>query len=158
MQARFKPCTSKIQEVGLTNRTTIIYSRFYVFSFHIQMIEETNIENRVHKTMVLSAWIVHVISKTVCTKTMASNPWFCACHKNKKGYKNPNRAYVKGGSICNITIAITINIFSFFLLFFLFIVFSYIDIFLSSIIPRTCSPVQGPDGRSSSTRTRESSR
>ena len=120
----FEPCTSKIQDLCLTIRTTIICFRYYAFPFHIQIIEETTIENRVHKTVVLNPWIVHAICKTLCTKTMASNPWFCACHKNKKGYKNPNRAYVKGGSICNITNAtiININILVFFI--FIFIYFS----------------------------------
>ena len=70
MQTRFEPCTSKIEDVWLTTRTTIIYFRFYVFSFHIQIAEETTIENRVHKTMVPSPWFVHVTSKTLCTKTM----------------------------------------------------------------------------------------
>ena len=41
---------------------------------------------------------VHVTRKTVCTKTMTSKPWFCACHKHEKSYKNPSRACVKGGS------------------------------------------------------------
>ena len=48
--------------------------------------------------------------------------------------------------ICDITITITINILLFFLLIFFFIFFSYIFIFLSSIIPRTSSPVQDPGG------------
>ena len=94
------------------------------------MIEETNIENRVHNTMVLSAWIVHVISKTVCTKTMASNPWFCACHKNEKGYKNPSRACVKGGSICDITNTTIINIIIFVFIFFIFFYFSSVQLLL----------------------------
>ena len=120
VQERFEPYTSKIQDVCLTTRTTIIYFRFYIFPFHIQIIEETTIENRVHKTMVLSPWIVHVISKNVCTKTMASNTWFCACHKHEKRYKNPNRACVKGGSICDITNATIINILFFFIFLFIF--------------------------------------
>ena len=121
VQARFEPYTFKIQDVWLTTRTTIICFRYYVFPFHIQIIEETTIENRVHKTMVLNPWIVHTICKTVCTKTMASNPWFCACHKHGKSYKNPKRGCVKGGSICDITITI-INIL-FYFIFFIFIVF-----------------------------------
>ena len=105
----------------LTTRTTILYCWFYVFSFHIQTIEETTIENRVHKTMVLNPCIVHAICKTVCTKTMGSKPWFCACHKHDKSYKNPKRACVKGGSICNITNATIININILFRFIFLFI-------------------------------------
>ena len=119
----FEPCTSKIQDLCLTIRTTIICFRYYAFPFHIQIIEETTIENRVHKTVVLNPWIVHAICKTVCTKTMGSKPWFCACHKHDKSYKNPKRACVKGGSICDITITIIINIF-FFIIFFIFIYFS----------------------------------
>ena len=42
---------------------------------------------------------------------------------HEKSYKNPSRVCVRGGSICNITIAITINIFSFFLLFFFLLLF-----------------------------------
>ena len=55
----------------------------------------------------------------------AQKPWFCACHKHEKSYKNLKRACVKGGSICNITNAtiININIF-FFFIFFIFIYFS----------------------------------
>ena len=87
-------------------------------------------------------------------KTMVRNPWFCPCHKHEESYKNPSRACVNGGSICDITITITINIF----FFFLFIFFSYIVIFLFSIIPRTSSPIHDPGGHSSSTPTRESSR
>ena len=62
----------------LTTRTTIICFKYYVFSFHIQIVEETTIENRVHETMVPSPWFVHVTRKTMCTKTMVPNPWFCA--------------------------------------------------------------------------------
>ena len=172
MQARFEPCTSKIQDIWLTTRTTIIYFKYYVFPFHIQIIEETTIENRVHKTMVLSPWIVHVISKTVCTKTMASNPWFCACHKHEKSYKNPSRACVKGGaqyvispsplwsiyysSLSSYLSCLKCTIFS----------FSSATMFLQILnwhLPlfgnfATSSPVQDPSGHSSSTRTRESSR
>ena len=123
VQGRFEPCTSKIQDVCLTTRTTILYYRFYVFSFHIQIIEETTIENRVHKTMVLSPWIVHAICKT-----MASKPWFCACHKHDKSYKNPKRACVKGGSICDITITIIINILFFFIFLFIFSQVTILDL------------------------------
>ena len=54
VQARFETCTSKIEDVWLTTKTTIICFIFYVFPFHIQIIEETTIENGVHETMVLS--------------------------------------------------------------------------------------------------------
>ena len=63
------------------NLTPLIYKMFALpvrllsytlnimyFFFHIQIIEETTIENRVHKTMVLCPWIVHVISKIVSMK------------------------------------------------------------------------------------------
>ena len=75
-------------------RTTIIYFRFYVFPFHIQIIEETTIENHVHKTMDCAC---HKQNRV--PKTMVLNPWFCAW----KELLNSSRACVKGRSTLRCT-------------------------------------------------------
>ena len=108
--------------------------------------------NHVHKTMVLAHGFVHVTS---LERPIKASTWAC----------------VWGGWICDITNTTIINIIIFVFIFFIFFYFSSIQSFffsseqissnltlivISSIIPRTSSPVQDPGGRSSSTHTRES--